>query len=93
MDNCHAEADEVIDAGGGVVIPAFCDSHTHLIWAGDRSGEFIDKIKGLSYEEIAANGGGILNSSDRLNAATEDELYTAALRRLQTGDGNGYRRY
>lgn len=83
MDNCHAEADEVIDAGGGVVIPAFCDSHTHLIWAGDRSGEFIDKIKGLSYEEIAANGGGILNSSDRLNAATEDELYTAALRRLR----------
>ena len=83
MDNCHAEADKVIDAGGGVVIPAFCDSHTHLIWVGDRSGEFIDKIKGLSYEEIAANGGGILNSSDRLNAATEDELYTAALRRLR----------
>lgn len=83
MDNCHVEAEKVIDAGGGVVIPAFCDSHTHLIWAGDRSGEFIDKIKGLSYEEIAANGGGILNSSDRLNAATEDELYAAALRRLR----------
>lgn len=83
MDDCHADADKVIDAGGGVVVPAFCDSHTHLIWAGDRSGEFIDKIKGLSYEEIAANGGGILNSSDRLNAATEDELYTAALRRLR----------
>lgn len=83
MDSCPNDADKVIDADGGVVIPAFCDSHTHLVWAGDRAGEFIDKIKGLSYEEIAANGGGILNSSDRLNAASEDELYESALRRLR----------
>lgn len=83
MDSCLTEADEIIDADGGVVIPAFCDSHTHLVWAGDRAGEFIDKIKGLSYEEIAANGGGILNSSDRLNGASEDELYESALRRLR----------
>ncbi len=83
MDSCPTEADKIIDADGGVVIPAFCDSHTHLVWAGDRAGEFIDKIKGLSYEEIAANGGGILNSSDRLNGASEDELYESALRRLR----------
>lgn len=83
MDSCPAEADKVVDAEGGVVIPAFCDSHTHLVWAGDRAGEFIDKIKGLSYEEIAANGGGILNSSDRLNATSENELYESALRRLR----------
>lgn len=83
MDSCPTEADEITDADGGVVIPAFCDSHTHLVWAGDRAGEFIDKIKGLSYEEIAANGGGILNSSDRLNRASEDELYESALRRLR----------
>lgn len=83
MEDCPENADSIIDAEGGIVVPAFCDSHTHLVWAGDRAGEFIDKIKGLSYEEIAANGGGILNSSDRLNAASEDELYESALRRLR----------
>lgn len=84
MKDCPAaDGAEVIDARGGVVIPAFCDSHTHLVWAGDRSGEFIDKIKGLSYEEIAANGGGILNSSDRLNACPEEELYSQTRRRLE----------
>lgn len=72
----------VHDARGGIAIPSFCDSHTHLVWDGDRAGEFIDKIKGLSYEEIAANGGGILNSADRLNAATDDSLYAQAARRL-----------
>lgn len=74
---------DVIDARGGIVTPAFCDSHTHLIWAGDRADEFIDKVKGLSYEEIAKRGGGILNSSDRLNASTEDELFESAHRRLR----------
>jgi len=83
MDSCPKDADKVIDAEGGIVTPTFCDSHTHLVWAGDRSGEFIDKIKGLSYEDIAANGGGILNSSDLLNMTSEDELYNSALRRLQ----------
>lgn len=74
---------EIIDADGGIVIPAFCDSHTHLVWAGDRSAEFIDKINGLTYEEIAARGGGILNSSDRLNSSSEDELFDSARRRLR----------
>ena len=84
MASCPDAADEeVFDAQGGLVGPAFCDSHTHLVWAGDRSGEFIDKINGLSYEEIAARGGGILNSADRLNAASDDELFESAHRRLR----------
>lgn len=81
LPECRPE--KTFDAERGILIPAFCDSHTHLVWAGDRSAEFIDKINGLSYEEIAARGGGILNSSDRLNAATEDELFEAARRRLR----------
>ncbi len=82
MRSCPVN-DEVVDAEGGIVIPAFCDSHTHIVWAGDRSGEFVDKIEGKSYEEIAANGGGILNSSDLLNSVSDDELYTTAARRLR----------
>lgn len=88
MEECP-EADEVLDAEGGIVTPAFCDSHTHIVWAGDRSGEFIDKIDGLSYEEIAERGGGILNSSDLLNRTSEDELYASALRRLRQMAANG----
>ncbi|NTW24032.1 MAG: imidazolonepropionase [Lentimicrobium sp.] len=72
----------VINAGGGMVFPSFCDSHTHLVYAGSREIEYIDKIKGLSYEEIAKRGGGILNSSKRLHDATEDELTEQALARL-----------
>ena len=68
-------ADEYIDAKGGYVMPCFCDSHTHIVYAGCRDGEFRDKIAGLSYEEIAARGGGILNSADLLHATSEDELY------------------
>ena len=64
--------DEVIDAEGGMVMPAFCDSHTHIVYAGSRAGEFLDKINGLSYEEIAARGGGILNSSDLIGKTSED---------------------
>lgn len=82
MRSCPLD-DDRLDAEGGIVIPAFCDSHTHLVWAGDRSGEFVDKIEGKSYEEIAANGGGILNSSDLLNSVSDDELYDAAARRLR----------
>lgn len=82
MESCPDANGEVMDAMGGIVTPAFCDSHTHIVWAGDRSGEFIDKIDGLSYEEIAERGGGILNSSDLLNATSEDELFHSALRRL-----------
>jgi imidazolonepropionase len=74
---------EVIDANEGLVMPAFVDSHTHLVYAGSREGEFVDRINGLSYEEVAARGGGILNSSKKLRAATEDELYEQAAARLQ----------
>ena len=71
-----------IDASGRMVFPSFCDSHTHLVYAGSREIEYIDKIKGLSYEEIAKRGGGILNSADRLHLATEDELVESAMYRL-----------
>lgn len=74
---------QVIDACHGWVFPAFCDSHTHLVYAGSREGEFRDKIAGMSYEEIARRGGGILNSSDLLNQTSEDELFAAASRRLR----------
>jgi imidazolonepropionase len=74
---------EIIDAEGGFVMPSFCDSHTHIVYAGCRDGEFRDKIDGLSYEEIAARGGGILNSADLLHATDEDELYSQSLRRLE----------
>ncbi len=69
----------VLDAQGGSVLPAFCDSHTHLVYAGSREGEFVDKINGLSYAEIAQRGGGILNSADRLHAASEEQLYQQAM--------------
>ena len=76
------EGAEVVDATGRVVIPAFADSHTHLVYAGSREGEFVDKINGLSYEEIARRGGGILNSADRLHQASDEELYLGAQQRL-----------
>ena len=76
-------ADEAIDAQGGNVIPGFCDSHTHIVYAGSRDGEFLDKINGLSYEEIAARGGGILNSADLLHKTTEDELYRQSMVRVK----------
>ena len=73
----------VTDACGGDVLPAFCDSHTHIIYAGSREGESLDKIRGLSYEEIAARGGGILNSADLLHATPEDELFRQSLARVE----------
>jgi len=78
-----AGADETVDAEGGMVLPAFCDSHTHIVYAGSRDGEFLDKINGLSYEEIAARGGGILNSSDLLHGTSEEELYRQAMARVR----------
>lgn len=72
---------ETADARGGLLLPAFCDSHTHIIYAGSREGEFLDKIRGLSYEEIAKRGGGILNSADRVGRASEDELFESAMSR------------
>jgi imidazolonepropionase len=74
--------DQTIDAKGGLVLPAWCDSHTHLVFAHSREHEFIDRINGLSYEAIAQRGGGILNSAKKLNAASEDELVDLALQRL-----------
>ncbi len=74
--------DQEIDAKGGMVLPAWCDSHTHLVFAHSREYEFIDRINGLSYEEIAQRGGGILNSAKKLNAAGEDELFELAMQRL-----------
>ena len=71
-----------IDAHGGAVLPSFCDSHTHLVYADSREGEFVDKIRGLSYAEIARRGGGILNSADRLHELSEDELYRQAMHRI-----------
>ena len=75
-------ADETIDATGKMLLPAWCDSHTHLVFAAPRDGEFVDRIKGLSYEEVARRGGGILNSARRLNAMDESELYDQSLERL-----------
>lgn len=72
----------VIDADGGFVLPAFCDSHSHIVFAGTREQEFLDKIQGLSYAEIAAHGGGILNSADLLHNTSEDELYRQAMERV-----------
>ena len=74
---------EYIDAKGGFVMPCFCDSHTHIVYAGCRDGEFRDKIAGLSYEEIAARGGGILNSADLLHNTSEDELYEQSMVRVR----------
>lgn len=71
-----------IDAAGGIVLPAWCDSHTHLVFAGSRESEFVDKLKGLSYAEINAKGGGILNSARKLAETKEDELFNAGWKRL-----------
>lgn len=73
--------DEVFDCKGGLVLPAFCDSHTHLVYAGNREKEYEDKVRGLSYEEIAKRGGGILNSAARLSETPEDQLFEESLER------------
>lgn len=70
------------DASGKIVLPAFCDSHTHIVFAGSRENEFVDRIKGHSYEEIAKKGGGILNSAKKLQATSEEDLFQSALQRL-----------
>lgn len=78
----HNNIDNIIDADGGMVLPSWCDSHTHIVFAGSREREFVDKINGLSYEEIARRGGGILNSAELLHSTSEDELYRQAMCRL-----------
>ncbi len=76
-------ADKIIDATGKVVLPSWCDSHTHIVYAGNREQEFVDRINGLSYEEIANRGGGILNSAKKLNETSEEEIYEQSKTRLE----------
>jgi len=87
MDDMQGISDwrnlEIIDAEGKFVLPAFCDSHTHLVFAKSREGEFVDRINGLTYEEIGQKGGGILNSARKLAEMSEDELFKNALERLE----------
>ena len=87
MDNIEEldriSADEEIDATGKLVLPTWVDSHTHLVYAGNREQEFVDRINGLSYEEIANKGGGILNSASKLQETSPDELYEQTRRRLE----------
>ena len=73
---------KIIDADGGMVFPTYCDSHSHLVFASSREKEFVDRINGLSYTEIAKKGGGILNSAKKLQITSEEELYESALCRL-----------
>lgn len=84
MKNCPNKTfDNIIDAEGKTVLPTWCDAHTHIVYAGNRVQEFVDKINGLTYEEIAQRGGGILNSAQKLNQSTEDELYLESSKRLE----------
>jgi len=89
MSECPERADEVLDASGRLVLPSWCDSHTHLVFAATREEEFVDRIRGLSYEQIAERGGGILNSARRLQATSEDRLFEQAWERLQEVIGYG----
>ena len=83
LPKCNLPSDvQQIDAKDGSVLPSWCDSHTHIVFAGSREQEFVDKIHGLSYAEIAKRGGGILNSADKLHEMSEDELYQQAMRRV-----------
>jgi imidazolonepropionase len=81
--------EEIIDASGKMVFPCWCDSHTHLVFAGSRENEFVDRINGLTYEQIAAKGGGILNSARKLQNTSEEELLISAQKRLNEVIGNG----
>tara|TARA_R110002050_G_scaffold4573_2_gene22095 strand:+ start:4687 stop:5925 length:1239 start_codon:yes stop_codon:yes gene_type:complete len=84
MDHCpNNDFSKVIDATGKMILPSWCDSHTHIVYAGSREGEFVDRINGLSYEEIANNGGGILNSAKKLQNTSEDDLYDQSKTRLE----------
>ena len=74
---------EIIDATGKIVLPTWCDSHTHIVYAGNREQEFVDRINGMTYEEIANRGGGILNSAQKLHEATEDDIYNQSKIRLE----------
>lgn len=83
MQDCPDIAcDEIIDASGKMILPSWCDAHTHIVYAGNREGEFTDRINGLTYEEIANRGGGILNSAKKLNETSEEALYEQSKARL-----------
>jgi imidazolonepropionase len=83
MDLPETQTDQTIDATGKMILPSWCDSHTHIVYAGNREQEFVDRINGLSYEDIANRGGGILNSAKKLNETSEEELYNQSKERLQ----------
>lgn len=84
MDDCpNINVDKTIDANGKIVLPSWCDSHTHIVYAGNREQEFVDRINGLTYEEIANRGGGILNSAKKLNETSEEEIYNQSKKRLE----------
>ncbi|MDQ6471872.1 imidazolonepropionase [Flavobacterium sp. LHD-80] len=84
MENLtEIKVDKIIDATGKVILPTWCDSHTHIVYAGNREQEFVDRINGLSYEEIANRGGGILNSAKKLNETSEEEIYKQSKIRLE----------
>ena len=89
MADCPERADALLDATGRLVFPSWCDSHTHLVFAATREEEFVDRIRGLSYEEIARRGGGILNSARRLRETSEDALFEGAWQRLREVIGYG----
>ncbi|WP_179338894.1 imidazolonepropionase [Winogradskyella ludwigii] len=83
MNDCEGfDAETIIDATGKLVLPSWCDSHTHIVYAGDRTSEFVDRINGLSYAEIANKGGGILNSAKTLQETSEEELFEQSIKRL-----------
>ena len=84
MENLRGiNADKTIDASGKIVLPAWCDSHTHIVYAGNRESEFVDRINGLSYEEIANKGGGILNSAKKLQKTSEEDLFQQSAVRIE----------
>ena len=83
MEDCPNIDAEIVNATGRMILPSWCDSHTHLVYAGNREDEFVNQIKGLTYKEIAENGGGILNSAKKLQATSEDELYNQSKKRLE----------
>lgn len=83
MKNAPTSADKTIDCAGKMILPTWCDSHTHIVYAGNREQEFVDRINGLTYEEIANRGGGILNSAKKLQEISEEELYQQSAKRLE----------
>ncbi|MDY0779236.1 imidazolonepropionase [Tenacibaculum sp. IB213877] len=83
MENAPTSADNTVDCSGKMILPTWCDSHTHIVYAGNREQEFVDRINGLTYEEIANKGGGILNSVKKLQETTEEELYQQSAKRLE----------